>query len=285
MAADLGAAAYTEGDFFQQEKRTVFSREWLPIAHEGQLPAAGDFVSHTVGGWPVFAARGAHGEVKAFRNACRHQNMLVLDKPSGHCSEFRCRFHGWTYDIGGRFVSAPAPVAPADPASPVNHLHALATAIVGGLVLFSLSEEPAAATLGEAGALIERSLGPHPRHAGATTSDIGCNWKVFLEHALASGTCSWAWPLVIAREHEGGVVLEQVVPRTFLRTRLVRHFLVPPDDPREMPASLAAEAVAEQVACEALQAARTEGKAADATHRIAELHSLLARAFASDAAS
>src|SRR5215211_5573584 len=98
---------YSQGDTFQTEKRTVFSTEALPLCAEGQLARPGDFVSATVGGWSVFAARDKEGAVRVLRNACRHQNMKVVATPAGNCETFRCRFHGWTYDLQGRFLSAP----------------------------------------------------------------------------------------------------------------------------------------------------------------------------------
>ena len=49
--------AYSQGDAFQAEKRTLFTTEWLPICAEGQIAQSGDFLSATVGGWGVVAVR------------------------------------------------------------------------------------------------------------------------------------------------------------------------------------------------------------------------------------
>jgi len=98
---------YAHGDAFQSEKRTLFAAEWLPLCAEGQVANAGDFLSATVGGWGVFGVRDREGAVRVLRNACRHQNMQVVGTPSGNCATFRCRFHGWTYDLQGRFLGAP----------------------------------------------------------------------------------------------------------------------------------------------------------------------------------
>ena len=130
---------YTHGDAFQSEKRTLFAAEWLPLCAEGQVANAGDFLSATVGGWGVFGVRDREGAVRVLRNACRHQNMQVVGTPSGNCGTFRCRFHGWTYDLRGRFLGAPPPVAPKDPESPELHLRSLSTSIASGVVFFSLA--------------------------------------------------------------------------------------------------------------------------------------------------
>src|SRR5205807_5761918 len=132
---------YAQGDAFQAEKRTIFSSEWLPLCAEAQVAGPGDFLSATVGGWGVVAVRDKAGEVRVLRNACRHQNMPVVGTPTGNCESFRCRFHGWTYDLAGRFVSAPPPVAPPDPppgqAADLG-LQSLATASDAGLLFFSV---------------------------------------------------------------------------------------------------------------------------------------------------
>ena len=107
---------YAQGDAFQAEKRTIFSADWLPVCAEAQIPNPGDFVSLTVGGWSLIAVRDQTGVVRVLRNMCRHQNMPVVSTPGGQCENFRCRFHGWTFDLKGKFLGAPPPVAP--PAAP-----------------------------------------------------------------------------------------------------------------------------------------------------------------------
>ncbi len=274
MTIELNAAAYAAGTAFQAEKRAIFGTAWLPLALGAQIPAAGDYVSHGVGGWPLFALRGSDGAVRAFRNACRHQNMLVLDQPAGRCSELRCRFHGWTYDLKGRFVHAPAAVAPPDPCAADNDLREVAVAIERGVVLCALAPETPA-SLGEVGDALDEEL----RLAGTATVEIGCNWKTYLELALArDDDAAWMWPLLLARRHGDGVLVEQVIPRTFLRTRVVRSLLAAGTTTAAVPA---ADALARD--CEALQAERVAGVIAAPSGRVAQLHALLRAAYASHA--
>lgn len=208
---------YSGGDAFQAEKRTVFTADWLPLCAEAQIARPGDFLSATVGGWSVVGVRDTEGMLRVLRNACRHQNMQVVGTPSGNCESFRCRFHGWTYDLQGRFLSAPAPVAPKDPTSPDLHLIPLATVTEAGLVFFSLGTPALPPDLG----------GQLPAYGGTLTTEIACNWKVCVEHLLADHAPStdfiWRWPLVTVRRAGTVVIVEQIVPHTFLRTRLFTH--------------------------------------------------------------
>ncbi len=261
---------YAQGDAFQAEKRTVFSTEWLPLCAGGQLAKGGDYVSATVGGWGVVGVRDQGGAVRVLRNACRHQNMQVVATPSGNCETFRCRFHGWTYDLQGRFLSAPPPVAPKDPQSPEHHLPSLATTVASGLVFFSLAK-PSASPAHDA------SL---PAYGGTLATDIACNWKVCVEHLLSEHTLSadftWTWPLLAVRRAGAMTIMEQAVPHTFLRTRLLTHIFGGSADEHRQAASTIKHV------CERLQADRVEGKPAADGALVAAFHTRLAQAYGQD---
>jgi nitrite reductase/ring-hydroxylating ferredoxin subunit len=263
---------YSRGEAFQAEKRTVFSRESLPLCAEGQVAQPGDFVSATIGGWGVVAVRDREGGVRVLRNACRHQNMQVVGTTSGNCETFRCRFHGWTYDLQGRFVSAPPPVAPKEPQSADLHLAMLSSTVGSGLVFFSL-----------AGSVAPIDAGSLPAYGGTLTTEIACNWKVCVEYLLAEHTppvdFTFGWPLLTVRGAGAVTIMEQVVPHTFLRTRLLTHVFGRPADGNEQAAATIKQA------CETLQADRASGKPAAGGALVDDFHRRLAAAYASDGAT
>ena len=239
---------YAQGDAFQAEKRTLFSTEWLPACAEAQIPTAGDFVALTVGGWSVVVTRDSAGDISVLRNMCRHQNMPVVGVPGGNCESFRCRFHGWTFDLRGKFMGAPPPVAPRDPS--VNHdLIALPMIVEAGIVFFSLDS------------LATRpSLGPAlPPYGGTIVTDIAANWKVVVEHLLEGRPSQpdvfmWQGPLLALRRAGTKAIVEQIVPHTFLRTRLFTHVFgdAADDAHRQMAGVMKSD-------CEALQSGRAAG--------------------------
>jgi nitrite reductase/ring-hydroxylating ferredoxin subunit len=255
---------YAEGDAFQAEKRTIFSTEWLPLCAEGQVPRPGDFLSATVGGWGVFAVRDKAGQLRVLRNACRHQNMPVVGAAAGNCEGFRCRFHGWTYDLAGKFVSAPPPVAPPDLTVDLG-LASLAMANKAGLLFFSLGAPAQAPRLGDL-----------PPYGGTLSTDIACNWKVAVEHLLDEQRedtpgFSWYWPLLGLRQAGALTIVKQIVPQTFLRTRLLIHVFGGAAAAHQ----LAAAAIKQ--ACERLQADRVAGiMPEEGNSLLAEFHRRLA---------
>ncbi len=259
---------YTQGDAFQTEKRTVFTRGWLPLCAEGQIARPGDFLPLSVGGWSVVAVRDKEGAARALRNACRHQNMPVVGTAAGNCESFRCRFHGWTYDLQGKFLAAPPPVAPADPASGANDLQVLPVRVLNGLVFFAV--EPVST------GFFPPDLGPP--YSGTIVTDIACNWKVCVEHLLGGQGVSepefaWFWPLMVVRRSGPVVLVEQVVPHTFLRTRLFSHVFGGAVEEHKFSAAAAGEV------CERLQHERAAGTPAEGSALLAQFHELLRGAY------
>jgi nitrite reductase/ring-hydroxylating ferredoxin subunit len=259
---------YTQGDAFQTEKRTIFAKGWLPLCAEGQIAQPGDFLAASVGGWSVVAVRDKGGAVRVLRNACRHQNMPVVGTPTGHCETFRCRFHGWTYDLQGKFLSAPPPVAPADPSPGANDLQSLPARMLHGLVFFAV--DPVST------GFFPPDLGQP--YSGTIVTDIACNWKVCVEHLLRTQGVSepefaWFWPLMVVRRSGSVAIVEQVVPHTFLRTRLFTHVYGGTVEAQKFSAAGAREA------CERLQAERAAGEPAEGSALLAQFHQALGEAY------
>jgi nitrite reductase/ring-hydroxylating ferredoxin subunit len=262
---------YAQGDAFQAEKRTIFSADWLPVCAEAQIPRAGDFLSVTVGGWSLIAVRDQTGAVRVLRNMCRHQSMPVVSTPSGQCEHFRCRFHGWTFDLQGKFLAAPPPVAPAE-RGPQHDLLSLAVVVEAGIVFFcleALSPPPSPR--------LEPAL---PDYGGTIVTDVAANWKVVVEHLLdgrppeADGF-TWQAPLLALRRAGTKAIVEQIVPHTFLRTRLFTHvFGDDVEGHRQMTSVLKAN-------CETLQGGRAAGAmSAEDNALLSDFHRRIETAYA-----
>ncbi|MET0323791.1 MAG: aromatic ring-hydroxylating dioxygenase subunit alpha [Ilumatobacteraceae bacterium] len=98
---------YTDPTIFEQEQTRVFAASWCFLAHESQLPGAGDYLTTTVGGRPIVVVRGADGEIRAVLNRCRHRGAIVVADGAGCARRFTCPYHGWTYADDGRLVALP----------------------------------------------------------------------------------------------------------------------------------------------------------------------------------
>ena len=209
----LPAEWYCQGEPFQEERHKVFAPAWQLLGRAAHLRKPGDYLCANLAGWPLVALVNGDGKPAAFHNVCRHQRMGVVEIGAGSAPALRCKYHGWTYDLDGRFASAPPPVAPADPSSAENNLERISLATWHGLAFVSVtaSAESPAAFLDA----IDES-----RFSGESTTDISCNWKLYIEHCLAADPGSWAWPALVV---SSGAVVQQVIPRSFSRTRIVQH--------------------------------------------------------------
>jgi phenylpropionate dioxygenase-like ring-hydroxylating dioxygenase large terminal subunit len=226
-SASLPLAWYTGPDAFSHERRTLFAHEWQMIGRADQLAESGAYVCANLAGWSVFVMRGAAGALGAFRNVCRHQNLPVLENGAGTSKLLRCRYHGWTYDFTGAFVSAPPMVAPPDPKSADQHLSCIGVAEWRGLVF--INPDPAASSpAGALDALVphKRALLAQWRFHGEIATDFNCNWKILADRYASAGD-PWYVP-GLAIEADGlGAIIHQIVPRTHLRSRVVRHLYFP----------------------------------------------------------
>lgn len=258
---DMEPAAYTAGEQFQRERRTLFAEGWLVFAASAQLPAPGDFVGHSIGGWPLFAIRGDDGVARAFHNVCRHQSMPVVEQPAGSCAMLRCRYHGWTYGLDGQFREAPPRVGPSDPPDQLD-LNAIHLVEQGNLCLVRVRPggDPAP------------RLALPGRFATALATDIDANWKAAIEPFLADQNRRFIWPLALIAEAEPGLaVLRQIVPRSFSRTRMIDLiFTADGAISDEIVAAQQAHAAAEKTVAESCQAAHAAGTAAPPSRAAAE---------------
>lgn len=247
----MAPQAYTAGEQFQRERHTLFAREWLLFAASGQIPAVGNFVSHGIGGWPLFAIRGEDDNARGFHNVCRHQNMPVVDQPAGSCELLRCRYHGWSYRIDGAFDAAPERVAPNGPREEFG-LKPVELIEQNGFCLVRMQPGAAAAPSWPA---------PLGRYAGAITTDTDANWKAVIEPQLASADWHFVWPVaLIGRPDAGASIVRQIVPRTFLRTRIIDLvFTADGSFADDLATVLRQRAVAAKETAEAYQAKRAAG--------------------------
>lgn len=191
-APDLGVepvpvARYTDPAFFRQEIEKVWLKVWQWACREEDIPNPGDFTIYEIVGKSLLIVRQDDGAIRAFANSCLHRGRKLAQ--AGGCKQqFRCMYHGWTWNKDGTF--AHNPIAWDFPQAKPEELGLpeVKVGTWGGFVFISF--DPEAPPLAEV-------LGPMPRHFerwrledrykwNHVAKVIPANWKVVSDAFMES---------------------------------------------------------------------------------------------------
>ena len=98
---------YVDPAALAREQEAIFARSWQLAGHVADVAEPGRFLTAQVGAESVLVVRGEDGELRAFRNVCRHR-AARLREGRGDCGKaIRCPYHGWTYRTDGSLIGVP----------------------------------------------------------------------------------------------------------------------------------------------------------------------------------
>jgi phenylpropionate dioxygenase-like ring-hydroxylating dioxygenase large terminal subunit len=103
---DLPVERYIGQAFFEQEKEKLWSRVWQMACREEDIPEPGDHFVYNILDRSVLVTRTPGGEIRGYINSCLHRGRCLRDE-SGSVREFRCPFHGATWNLDGGFEGIP----------------------------------------------------------------------------------------------------------------------------------------------------------------------------------
>ena len=100
---------YTSAEFAGQEWENVWTRVWLLLGREDEIPNPGDWQMEEVGSESILMVRQPDGSIKAFYNVCQHRGQRLVSAPKGHVRRFVCPYHSWAWMPDGElnFVQDP----------------------------------------------------------------------------------------------------------------------------------------------------------------------------------
>src|SRR3569833_2962192 len=115
----LPSSWYWSQEIYALEKERIFCREWLCVAREENLPAAGDFLILDVVGESIILVRNRQGALRAFYKVCRHRGARLCRTDEAPVAgmavhggviagrSILCPYHHCAYDLDVRLVAAP----------------------------------------------------------------------------------------------------------------------------------------------------------------------------------
>jgi phenylpropionate dioxygenase-like ring-hydroxylating dioxygenase large terminal subunit len=187
----LPASWYLDPARAPLEFAQVFAGGWQFVCHVSDLPAAGTAARFDCAGRSAIVLRAGSGELRAFRNVCRHRGARLIDgdRATGlaFCvdARLRCPYHGWTYDDSGALVAIPESQRHAALDRSALGLYPLPVQQWRGLVFVAFG--PPARPLHEALGQVAGSwpdLGALRRLAEPASVTCGADWKLACEHLL-----------------------------------------------------------------------------------------------------
>ncbi|MFJ9381305.1 Rieske 2Fe-2S domain-containing protein [Streptomyces sp. NPDC101455] len=192
----LPVEIFNDEAVFRAELEQIFTKCWVFVAHESEIPKAGDFVQRRIGLDPVIVTRDGKGGINVLSNYCRHRGTQVCQTDSGNSRFFKCPYHGWTYSNDGDLVGTPhlhdAYGERPDPKA-WGLMRAPQVATRQGFVFASLAPEGPSLDeyLGGAGWMLDLIAGLHPDGMRVTGPPdrykVKANWKSAAENFSGDG--------------------------------------------------------------------------------------------------
>ncbi len=99
---DISIDRYIDPAFAKLEFDTLWQKTWQFACREEHIPEVGDYYVYDIGPHSFIVTRVAEKSVKAFYNACLHRGTKLRASGSeGSATEFKCAFHGWSWNTDG----------------------------------------------------------------------------------------------------------------------------------------------------------------------------------------
>ncbi len=185
LAWTLPSEFYTDSAQLKREREAIFARTWQVVGYGEQVAAPGDYFTCELAGEPLLICRDQDRRLRGFYNVCRHR----AGPPAEGCGSrkvFRCGYHGWTYGLDGRLISAPEFEGVEDFRPQEFGLAPVPVEEWCGLVFINLAvqPEPLMSALGELPQQVARFGFERMKFFERRDYVMQCNWKTYVDNYL-----------------------------------------------------------------------------------------------------
>ena len=185
---------YRDAEIYEREIDRIFLNSWLYAGHQSEIPNLGDWFLFEFAEESVIIVRSGENEIRALLNVCRHRGSRVCIEHKGCSRNLRCRYHGWTYGLDGKLVSA-AHMGESFDKSDIG-LKAVHAEMLDGLIFVNFADRPSSFDPVREG--LSDALKPYDlanaRVAHRQSYPIKANWKLAVENYCECYHCAPAHP-------------------------------------------------------------------------------------------
>lgn len=182
---DIDTQRYIDPAIATEEFTRLWTRTWQFACREEHIRNVGDYQVYDVGPYSFIVTRVGENDIRAYFNACLHRGTKLRSSGSeGNASEFKCSFHGWSWNIDGTNKDVPCPWDFPHVDRDKLNLPEARVETLGGFVWVNM--DPDAPTLAEyLGPTIVAQFAEWKLENRYTvchvTKPIPCNWKLNIE--------------------------------------------------------------------------------------------------------
>ncbi|MDA0338918.1 MAG: aromatic ring-hydroxylating dioxygenase subunit alpha [Proteobacteria bacterium] len=176
---------YHSKDFFDLEWENMWTKVWLLLGRESEIPEPGDYQMEEVGPESFIMVRQNDGSLKAFYNVCQHRGARLVFNDIGFTDELTCPYHGWGWQLDGslKHVQDPEDFPEGDPCGKLT-LEEVKCETFAGFIWINMDPDcvPLKEYLGD---VVEQWEAYEVEKWGrylALTTVIPCNWKVIQDN-------------------------------------------------------------------------------------------------------
>jgi phenylpropionate dioxygenase-like ring-hydroxylating dioxygenase large terminal subunit len=98
---------YADPALFELEMARIFGRAWIFLAHESQVPRAGDYILTRLGREDIIVTRAEDGRIHGLVNRCAHRGPRLCVAARGNTASFVCPYHAWQFRLDGTLAQVP----------------------------------------------------------------------------------------------------------------------------------------------------------------------------------
>ena len=178
---------FVDQRYHELEVERLWKKVWQMACREDDIPNVGDYYIYDIAHLSYIVVRTGEKEFKAHLNVCLHRGRILRERSGKNATEFRCRFHGWSWKIDGSLKGITCEWDFPNVREDAKQLTAAKVGTWGGFVFINpdVNAQPLEEFLGPVMiAHYEKfNFGGKYKHAHVSRKMFG-NWKVVMEAFL-----------------------------------------------------------------------------------------------------
>jgi phenylpropionate dioxygenase-like ring-hydroxylating dioxygenase large terminal subunit len=196
---DISVERYFSKEWHDKEVEKVWRKTWQMACRLEEIPNVGDHVVYDIVHDSLIVVRSSPTEIRAYVNSCMHRGTQLRTE-AGSVKQFRCPFHGFTWDLEGKLIHLPAPWDFPQVDKKKMCLPEAKVGVWGGFVFINM--DPACESLESYLEVLPEqfeTFGLEDRYKAAHVAKImPCNWKLAMEAFIEAFHIASAHPQVLA---------------------------------------------------------------------------------------